>query len=100
MRLPSHAVHGNWVDLSKNHLEIDKESGLFSPKSSFSYVDERHLGPIAIPVLDAVGPYLLRHFSAIPEIGFLLAKINDLSDRISRVGVVHERLLNRNEESS
>ena len=29
MRLPSHAVHGNWVDLYENRLEIDKQSGLF-----------------------------------------------------------------------
>jgi hypothetical protein len=94
MRLPSHAVHGNWVDLYKNHLEIDRKSGLFSPKSSFSCVDERHLGPIAILVLDAVAPYLLRYFSLVPETRVLLDRITDLSDRLSRVGAAHERLLN------
>jgi hypothetical protein len=96
MRLPSHAVHGNWVDLYKNHLEIDEKSGFFSPKSSFSYVDERHLGPIAILVLDAVAPYLLRYFSRVPETGLLLARMDDLADRTSKVGDAHERLLSGN----
>ncbi|HTX76891.1 MAG TPA: hypothetical protein VMD29_11855, partial [Terracidiphilus sp.] len=94
MRVPSHAVHGNWVDLYKNHLEIDPKSGLFNPKSSFSNVDERHLGPIAIVVLGAVAPYLQRYFSAIPEAGLLAARMDDLSDLISKVGEAHERLLN------
>jgi len=93
MRLPSHAVHGNWVDLYKNHLEIDMKSGLFSPKSSFSYVDERCFGPIAILVLDTLAPYLLRYFSAVPETRVLSARITNLSDRLSRVGAAHERLL-------
>jgi hypothetical protein len=94
MRVPSHAVHGNWVDLYKNHLEINPKSGLFSPKSSFTYVDERHLGPIAIVVLDAQAPYLLHYFSGVPETGVLLARMDDLSGRISKVGGAHERLLN------
>ena len=94
MRVPSHAVHGNWVDLYKNHLEIDPKTGLFNPKSSFSNVDERHLGPIAIVVLSAVAPYLKHYFSAIPEAGLLVARMDDLSDRISKVGSAHERLLN------
>jgi hypothetical protein len=93
MRVPSHAVHGNWVDLYKNHLEIDPKSGLFSPKSSFTYVDERHLGPIAIVVLDALAPYLHHYFSAVPETGVLLDRMDDLSGRISTVGGAHERLL-------
>jgi len=93
MRIPSHAVHGSWVDVYKNHLEVDEKSGLFSPKSNFSYVDERHLGPIAILVMDAVAPYLLRYFSEIPETRWLLARMKDLVDRISCVGDAHERLL-------
>lgn len=96
MRIPSHAVHGNWVDLYKNHLEIDDDSGFFSPKSSFSFVDERHLGPIAILVLDAVAPYLLRYFSAVPETRLLLARMANCLGRISRVGDAHERLLSGN----
>jgi hypothetical protein len=69
------------------------KSGLFSPKSSFSYVDERCFGPIAILVLDTLAPYLLRYFSAVPETRVLSARITNLSDRLSRVGAAHERLL-------
>jgi hypothetical protein len=95
-------LHGNWVDLYKNHLEIDPKSGLFSPKSCFSDVDERHLGPIAIVVLGAVAPYLQRYFSAIPEAELLVAKMDDLSDRISKVrnfadlSTLHSALTTRN----
>ena len=93
MRIPSHAVHGNWVDLYKNHLEVDRKSGFFSPKSTFSNVDERHLGPIAVLVLDATAPYLLRYFSENPETQLLLARMKDLVNRILGVGDAHERLL-------
>jgi len=92
MRIPSHAVHGNWVDLYKNHLKVNEKSGLFSPKSNFSYVDERYLGPIAIMVLDATAPYLQRYFAAIPETGLLLTRMKDLVNRIIGVGDAHERL--------
>jgi len=92
MRMPSHAVHGSWVDLYKNHLAVDKRSGLFSPKSNFSDVDERLLGPIAFLVLDATAPYLLRYFSDVPETGLLLTRMADLVNRIVVVGDAHERL--------
>jgi hypothetical protein len=98
IRIPSHAVHGNWVDLYKNHLTIDEKSGLFSPKSDFSFVDERHLGPVAILALDATAAYLLRYFSDIPETDFLLGRMKDLVDRILAVGDAHERLLNQARE--
>jgi hypothetical protein len=94
IRIPSHAVHGDWVDLFKNHLDVDPKSGLFSPKSDFSFVDERLLGPIAILVMDATAPYLIRYFSDIPETDSLLSRMNDLVNRLITVGEAHERLLN------
>jgi len=96
MRIPSHAVHGSWVDLYKNHLSVDENSGLFSPKSSFSEVDERLLGPIAFLVLDATAPYLLRYFSEMPETGLLLTRMAGLVNRIVVVGDAHERLFSGN----
>ena len=89
MRLPSHAVHGSWVDLYKNHLETNKKTGLFSPKSTFSEVDERLLGPIAFLVLDATAPYLLRYFSDMHETKLLLTRMADLVNRIIVVGEAH-----------
>jgi hypothetical protein len=96
MRIPSHAVHGSWVDLYKNHLVVDEESGLFSPKANFSDVDERLLGPTAFFVLDATAPYLLRYFSDIPETGQLLTRMADLVNRIRVVDDAHERLFSGN----
>jgi hypothetical protein len=94
IRIPSHAVHGNWVDLYKNHLNVDEKSGLFSPKSEFSFVDERQLGPVALLVLSATVPYLSRYFSEIPETSLLMVRIDDLWNRLQTVGAEHERLMN------
>jgi hypothetical protein len=96
MRFPSHAVLGSWVDLYKNHLETNKKTGLFSPKSTFSEVDERLLGPIAFLVLDATAPYLLRYFSDMHETKLLLTRMADLVNRIIVVGEAHERLFSAN----
>lgn len=94
MRIPSHAVHGNWVDLYKNHLHHDERTGRFSPNTHFGYVDERHLGPIAIVVLGAVVPYIRRFFSQVHESGLIVARADDLLRRLTLVGEAHENLLN------
>ena len=57
-RIPSHAVHGTWVDLVMNHLDYDAKNGVFMPHPDFGLVDARLLGPIAIFVLDATKAYL------------------------------------------
>lgn len=92
-RLPSHAVHGTWVDLYKNHLEYDSKTDVFSPDPNFSRVDERALGPIAVFVLDATKPYLQHYFSRIPETLLLLERADDLQDRLLKIGAAHERLM-------
>jgi Family of unknown function (DUF5677) len=95
-RLPSHAVHGTWVDLLLNDLEHDSKSDVFSPVPTFSWVDERLLGPIATFVLEATKPYVLRYFLGIPETKLLSERIDDLLNRIREAGAIHERLMNRN----
>lgn len=94
-RIPSHAVHGTWVDLYKNHLKRDSENGVFRPQPNFKFVDERVLGPIAIFVLEATQPYLERFFWRIPETGHLLVRIDDLRNRILETGSLHERLMTK-----
>lgn len=91
-RIPSHAVHGTWVDLYKNHLE-HLENGVFGPDNTFSLVDERSLGPIAIFVLEATKPYLERFFAENPETRLLLDRIDDLRNRLCETGAAHERLM-------
>jgi len=94
-RLPSHAVHGTWVDLYENHLEYDSKNNVFSPDPDFSLVDERLLGPIAIFVLEATRPYLERCFADIPETKLLLERIDDLLRRIFEADAVHEGLMTK-----
>jgi hypothetical protein len=53
-RLPSHAVHGSWVDLYKHHLTYDPQASVFGPDNDFSL---RLLGPVATLVLEATKPY-------------------------------------------
>jgi len=96
-RIPSHAVHGTWVDLYKNHLEHDSKTNVFSPDLKFSWVDARTLGPIAIFVLEATKPYLERFFSRIPESKLLLERIDDLRNRLREADAVHERLMTKKE---
>lgn len=93
VRMPSHAVHGTWVDVYKNHLKFDRGSGRFNPDSRFSNVDTRALAPVAQMVLLAVGPYVERFFIAVPESRLLLERISDLSERIRLVDEAHENLM-------
>ncbi len=92
-RIPSHAVHGTWVDLYKHHLEHDPKVDVFSPNPDFSSVDARVLGPIAILVLEATKPYLERFFPGIPESKLPLERIDDLRNRLAEADAVHEKLM-------
>lgn len=76
-----------------NHLEHDSEYNVFSPDPKFSWVDERALGPIAFLVLDASKPYLQRYFATAPETNLLLERIDDLQDRLLKVGAAHEKFM-------
>jgi hypothetical protein len=92
-RLPSHAVHGTWVDLYMNHLDHDPKKEVFSPNVEFSWVDARALGPIAIFVLEATEPYLERFFPGVPQNKILLGRIDDLRNRLHEADAAHEKLL-------
>jgi Family of unknown function (DUF5677) len=92
-RIPSHAVHGTWVDLIMNDLKHDSKTGVFCPRPEFSFVDAGLLGAPAIFALEATKPYLERFFSGIPESKLLLERIDDLEHRIREAGAAHEKLL-------
>lgn len=92
-RLPSHAVHGTWVDLCMRHLEHDVKADVFRPDNSFANVDARLLGPIATFVLQPTKLYLERFFSNIPETAKLLERIEDLQNRIIEADAIHEKLM-------
>lgn len=92
-RLPSHAVHGSWVDLYKHHLAYNANAGVFEPDTDFSLVDARVLAPIATLVLEAAKPYLERFFSTVPETTSLLQRITDLAERLMQTDARHEELM-------
>ena len=94
-RIPSHAVHGTWVDLYKNHLTHDTKTDLFAPDNNFSWVDARALGPTAVLVLDAVKPYIERYFTDVLESKVISDRVVDLQKRILTVDAAHEELLSK-----
>jgi hypothetical protein len=96
-RMPSHAVHGTWVDLYMNHLEHDSKIDVFSPHPKFSWVDARLLGPVAIFMLEATKPYLERFFPGISETKLVLERIDDLIDRLLEADAVHEKVMTTRE---
>jgi hypothetical protein len=92
-RIPSHAVHGTWVDLVMNHLDYDSKGGVYIPHPDFGSVDARLLGPIAIFVLDATKVYLEKFFSHIPDSKLLFERIDDLCARTIEADGAHENLM-------
>lgn len=91
-KLPSHAVHGTWVDLVQHHL-LKVENG-FQPDFTWSQVDARLMLPICIHVLNAAHAYIGTFFPPLPELEPLLERIKDLPDRIASVDKAHEEWIN------
>ena len=91
-RIPSHAVHGTWVDLYKNHLEYVDKADVYAPQPRFAWVDARLLGPAAIFVLDSVRPYLERFFAQMENFMMVKERLDDLEERIIKAEQTHERL--------
>lgn len=86
--IPSHSIHGDWVELLLNNL---KESGIgFTPKPEHLNPDARLICPINIFILDAIKSYLSKYFTG-EEIPILLFnRITDLENRNSKVNASHE----------
>ena len=88
-RLPSHAVHGTWVDLFQHHLTYSDNSG-FRPDLTWSRVDCRLLLPICVFSLAAGHTYLEAYFTSATELDPLYERISDLIERIKTVEASHE----------
>ena len=92
-RIPSHAVHGTWVDLALHHL-TEAENMSFRPDLTSSRVDSRLMLPICILVLAAACTYVEAFFSQLPEAEPLFERITDLTQRIMTVDEAHEESIN------
>lgn len=93
-RLPSHAVHGTWVDLLQHHL-ADAGDGGFRPDPTWSRVDTRLMLPVCVLVLVAARTYLRAFFRGRRELELLLERIDDLMRRIMAVEQAEEAARSR-----
>jgi len=87
-RLPSHAVHGTWVDLVQHHL-TDVETG-FQPDPTWSRVDTRLMLPVCVLVLAAAHAYVNAFFPPLPDLEPLFERMFDLEKRIMALDRAHE----------
>lgn len=92
-RIPSHAIHGTWVDLILHHLEA-KEGG-FLPKATWGNMDDRYFGPIALYTIEGAKDYVKSYFGDQPELNPLYTRMDDLQQRILKVGHAHEDWLEK-----
>ena len=81
-RIPSHAIHGDWVDLVKNHL-LPKGDG-FEPNYDRLNTDGELLSPIAIFVVEATLAYLGKYFD-LPDSEPLHQRLDSVQERLVRV---------------
>jgi len=87
--IPSHSVHGTWVDLVLHHL--DEIPGGFKPRPDSVTADARLLCPISDIVLMAIRSYVGKYFRKENEgILALLARIDNLIVRNKKVDSIHE----------
>jgi hypothetical protein len=59
-RMPSHAVHGTWVDLLLHHLQVRNDG--FEPNPDWFASDAQLLNAVSVHVINAIREYLQRFF--------------------------------------
>jgi hypothetical protein len=87
-RIPSHAVHGTWVDLLLHHLKPVDDG--FAPDPSWLSIDTRYLSPVCLVVLAAARDYLSTFLGNLAELQPLYVRIDDLTQRILMVTRAYE----------
>ena len=92
-RLPSHAVHGTWVDLIHHHLTPVDNKG-FRPNPDQKRVDIRLMLPVCVSALTAAHTYVETFNPPLLELELLLNRITDLIQRILKVDEAHETWIN------
>lgn len=94
-RIPSHAIHGTWVDLVLHHL--DEADGGFAPVPEPHSADARLLLPMARVILEGLDTYWSKFYQTIDAESALPNYIGDLIHRMAMVDSAHEEWLqNRN----
>ncbi|HUT21871.1 MAG TPA: DUF5677 domain-containing protein [Candidatus Bipolaricaulota bacterium] len=87
--IPSHAIHGTWVDLILHHLE--KTDDGFRPKPEPTVTDARLLCPINLIILTAIQSYIKKYFIHDSEVFVALVdRISGLLELNNKVDTAHE----------
>ena len=81
-RMASHFIHGDWVDLVKNHL-LYKDYG-FEPKSDHLSTDGELLSPVGIFIIEATREYLNKYFE-LPDADPLHQRLDSVQERLMQV---------------
>lgn len=92
--LPSHAVHGNWEDILRNHIK-ETPSG-YKPDSSWTNPRPQPLIMLILLVLEVNIDYLNDLLPECDDKTELLGKIDDLQFRAMKVNSLHEQFLQKN----
>ena len=80
--IPSHAVHGTWMDLLNNHL-LRNEGG-FEPNFDHTKTDGKLLMPVAYLAAEAAKEYTDRYFGR-KLAGALYERLEDIQARLMKV---------------
>ena len=81
-RIPSHAIHGDWVDLFKNHLLYTSEG--YEPNYDHLTTDGELLSPVSIFVVDAALEYLNKYFEG-DVVEPLFQRLSSVQERLGMV---------------
>lgn len=93
--VPSHAIHGDWVDILKHHIEEIEKSN-FIPNTKPLVPDTRQLCPVNLMVLNSVQSYIKKYFPIGNEdIEILLARVANLIKRNKEVDEAHEEYISQ-----
>ena len=79
--IPSHATHGDWVDLTSNHLLLRGHG--FEPNFDWTQTDGELLSPVAIFIIDATREYLNKYFDSYSDMRPLQQRLASLQERLT-----------------
>jgi hypothetical protein len=97
-RIPSHAIHGTWVDLLIHHLEQTEGGWRLQP--DFSRIDTRFLFPQSMMVLQAAADYLKSFFAEhLEDLDEVFGRFDDLARRLALVHQAYELWIQSSRES-
>ena len=79
-RMPSHYIHGDWVDLVKNHL-LPKDDGFLNSIWITLVLMASFFGPVAVIVTTATREYLNKYFEQ-PDVDPLHQRLHSVQERL------------------